>query len=280
MKTIVKKIVLIVLSLLLIFGIRWAFYEVRFALYEKEFKEDYGVHIAKDQSKQKIQIDYKLKNVTNTKKLCDKLGDIKKCFDELPEGLIEEIKEPIYVETKDGIEQVVPSGEIQLIFSDTIDRKTKADGITEYGIGWDMIALSVNSNQRIEKLFYHEFSHLLDKRNSWNSFTTNAYYKEWNAVNPEGFKYYSQNYDYVMSKCQSKELVAFISEYAATNQNEDRAELFAYLMILKEREDFEQLMTYPRIAEKIKYLNASLIEQYDCFDDNNCFQWQTWLGEN
>lgn len=278
---IIKKIGLIISTLLLIFGIRWLFYEVRYALYVKEFKEDYQVHLEKKQSKQKIKINYDLEDVTNTKKLCDKLGDISKCFDELPEGLIEEIKEPIYVETEEGMEQLVPPGEIQLIFYDGIGRKTKVDGIVEFGISWDIIALSVNSNRRIEKLFYHEFAHLLEKRNKWKVLIPNSgYYKEWKDVNPKAFKYNSENYNYVMGKCESKELVAFISEYATTSLDEDRAELFSYLMTLEERKDFEQLMTYPKIAEKIKYLNVSLLEEYDCLEGDNCFQWQIWLGMN
>lgn len=278
---IIKKIASIILCLLLIFGSRWLFYEVKYALYVKEFKEDYQIHLAKEQSKQKIKINYDLEDVTNTKKLCDKLGDISKCLDELPEGLIEEIKEPIYVETKEGMEQLVPPGEIQIIFYDAIGRKTKADGITEFDIGWDMIAMSVNSNQRTEKLFYHEFAHLLEKRNKWKALISNSgYYKEWKDVNPEAFEYNSENYNYVMGKCESKESVAFISEYATTSLDEDRAELFSYLMTLEECKDFEQLMTYPKIAEKIKYLNASLVEEYDCLEEDNCFQWQIWLGMN
>lgn len=281
MKKIIKKIVLLILCLLVIFGIRWMFYEVRFALYVKEFKEDYQIHLAKEQSEQKIVIEYYLEDVTNIKKLCDKLGHISKCLDELPEGLIEEIKEPIYVETKEGMEQVAPPGEIQILFYDVIGKKTKADGITEYGTGWDIIAMSVNSNQRIEKLFYHEFSHLLEKRNKWEVLISNSgYYTEWKDANPKVFEYNSENYDYVMGKCESKELVAFISEYATTSLDEDRAELFSYLMTLEQRKDFDQLMTYPIIAEKIKYLNASLLEQYDCLGEDNCFQWQIWLGMN
>ena len=206
LKQSVKKILLVVLCVLLIFGIRWTFYEVRFAIYVKEFREDYGIHLAKEENEQKVKITYRLKDVTDTKNLCDKLSGVLKCLDQLPEGLMEEIKEPIYMETKDGTEQLVPEGEIQIIFSDTIGGK--AAGIVEFGIGWDMMALDANSNRSIDKLFYHEFSHLLDKRNSWKSFASDSRYrKEWGTVNPNGFKYGYENYDYVMGEVLGDELI-------------------------------------------------------------------------
>lgn len=126
----------------------------------------------------------------------------------------------------------------------------------------------LSNNENFERSFHHEFFHVLEYYMAQN---VKYLYHSWNSYNPYGFKYESNIskltdelvYDKLATDEQNKKAY-FLSKYSKTAEKEDRAELFAELMVLSKYENF--LGRGTKIREKIDYMINEIHENISISD--------------
>lgn len=69
----------------------------------------------------------------------------------------------------------------------------------------------------------------------------------------------------------------FINKYSMINEQEDRAELFEYLMNLDSKSQLSKCLESVNIKNKIILMDKVLMDYFDSIDENNCFEWQYLL---
>ncbi len=106
------------------------------------------------------------------------------------------------------------------------------------------------------KVLHHEFFHLIDYRDDGQVYED----KDWNALNPDGFKYGSGGknaQDNRETSVLTDKYPGFLNHYSTTGVEEDKAEIFTYLFIdpkyLERRSMQDQVL-----AEKIKAMKQLL----------------------
>lgn len=126
----------------------------------------------------------------------------------------------------------------------------------------------LSNNENFERSFHHEFFHVLEYYMAQN---VKYLYHSWNSYNPYGFKYEDNisklTEDFVYDKLATDEQnkkAYFLSKYSKTAEKEDRAELFAELMILSKYENF--LGRGTKIREKIDYMINEIHENISISD--------------
>ncbi|MBS1954744.1 MAG: hypothetical protein JST89_11190 [Cyanobacteria bacterium SZAS-4] len=116
------------------------------------------------------------------------------------------------------------------------------------------------------RTFHHELFHCLDYHDdAWKYFDPT-----WAALNESNFKYSDQNKN---KQLQSVPQLGFITNYAMTAVHEDKAELFAY-MIVHHQTVKDMSENDPILRKKIDYLKA--LTKKACVDFNDSF-WRTRL---
>ena len=120
----------------------------------------------------------------------------------------------------------------------------------------------LSNNENFERSFHHEFFHVLEY---YMSDKVKYLYHSWNSYNPSNFEYNSDvsvlSNEYVYSKYATDEEnmnAYFVTKYSKVSEKEDRAELFANLMMLSKREGY--LKNGTNIKNKINYLVNEIYE--------------------
>lgn len=155
-----------------------------------------------------------------------------------------------------------------------------AAGVASYEFGDDnKLALDINEGF-VGRTFYHETWHIMEKYIEYKTYNKPDPFVNWNSFNPTGFSYGSSgkiytvldyNFDTLSYSTPISE-VAFISQYAKTRPNEDRAELFADLMFRPYAKDY--MASGYGINEKAKAL-ALIIRNF--FPNSNGASWERWI---
>lgn len=114
----------------------------------------------------------------------------------------------------------------------------------------------LSNNEQFERAFHHEFFHILEY---YMSEKNSRLYYSWNLYNPYGFVYDDDisklNDELVYSKYLTDVINSrayFLSKYSKVSAKEDRAEIFAEIMILDKYESY--LKNGSNIRKKIDYL--------------------------
>ncbi len=157
-------------------------------------------------------------------------------------------------------------------------------GLAVYTSSKQKIILDVD-NRYQDKMFYHETFHIMDRYMKGKNGGTDAFVN-WRSYNPTGFEYSkydpsnkntigtnSDKYTYY-DKTVANENKSFISKYAKTDEEEDRAEIFADLMF-RSRKYYYMESGYG-INEKAKYLDE-IIDQY--FGNIPDARWEKWISK-
>ncbi len=120
----------------------------------------------------------------------------------------------------------------------------------------------ISNNENFERAFHHEFFHVLEY---YMKDKQRYLYKAWNSYNPVGFTYSTDlsnlTDEYVFSRYGTDEQnsdVYFLTKYSKVSEKEDRAEIFAELMILNKSESY--LKNGSNIKNKVTYLLNELYE--------------------
>jgi hypothetical protein len=120
----------------------------------------------------------------------------------------------------------------------------------------------LSNNEDFERAFHHEFFHVLEY---YMSDKVKYLYYAWNSYNPTGFGYEKDisklTDEFVYSRYLTEtenENAYFISKYSKVSAKEDRAEIFAELMMLNKKEGYLKNGTH--IKYKISYLINEIYE--------------------
>lgn len=118
---------------------------------------------------------------------------------------------------------------------------------------------------------YHEFSHVIDRRLSWDALVrSDALFSEahWLSLQPEGFAYAMSYTDMPEETLRYSNTGYFISDYSKTYPTEDRATLFADAMTQR-----PMLETSPGLQAKMDYYARCI---RDCFDTEGWPEVTAW----
>lgn len=259
----------------------------------KFFEETYEIIISSDHCPEEARMDYTLEFSSNLDKINRNLDTIVKCMEDIPIGLLEEIRAAAYVTLVDGdyvhtsdpsqavVETpICPEKVMHLVLCESVKREnSEIGGYSCSGEYDNYIILPLGNENSIKETFFHEFLHILEQKSvHMLECGRGGAFIGWDEYNPAGFKYSMNTNQYVIGATENKNDVYFISEYAKKNHDEDRAELFAYLMCLEDKSEFDELMQYPNLKRKIEFMSACIMEAYPSVTKENCFQWQKWLG--
>lgn len=134
----------------------------------------------------------------------------------------------------------------------------------------------LSNNEKFERAFHHEFFHVLEY---YMTDKTSYLYTAWELYNPPGFQYESNVirltdqyvYNNYLTEEENKDTY-FVTKYSKTSSKEDRAEIFAELMMLNKNAGY--LKNGNNLREKVDYL---LNEVYENISINN-FHFSTYLN--
>lgn len=125
----------------------------------------------------------------------------------------------------------------------------------------------LSNDVNFERAFHHEFFHVIEYYMADN---TGYLYYSWNSYNPFGFKYQenisklTDEFVYNNTINAGNDNAYFLTKYSKTSEKEDRAEIFAELMILNKKESY--LRQNSKIYNKIIYLMNEIYENISIDD--------------
>ena len=120
----------------------------------------------------------------------------------------------------------------------------------------------LSNDVNFERAFHHEFFHILEY---YMADRVKYLYYAWNSYNPSGFEYEEDvtklTDEFVYSKFATEEEnkhTYFLTKYSKVSPREDRAEMFADLMMINKKEGY--LKNGTNIDNKINYLINEIYE--------------------
>lgn len=133
----------------------------------------------------------------------------------------------------------------------------------------DEYRIYLSNTEKLERAFHHEMYHVLEYYMTKDNFKL---YHNWNSLNPVGFKYNEDTSkltkEYVYDETNSNEVeYYFLTRYSKATEKEDRAEIFAELMILKKTPKY--LDKKHNIRKKVDEIFSTIGENIT-FDDFYC----------
>ena len=129
----------------------------------------------------------------------------------------------------------------------------------------------ISNTQNFERAFHHEMYHILEY---YMSDTHKYLYASWNTLNPEDFEYeedisklnnkyvYNENMQNSLQKQNDTENILenenpyFVTKYSKTTQKEDRAEIFAELMVATKK--YKYLTEGQNIKKKVDLIVSTV----------------------
>lgn len=136
----------------------------------------------------------------------------------------------------------------------------------------DEYRIYLSNAEKLERAFHHEMYHVLEYYMGKNN---NRLYLNWDALNPEGFKYNEDTSkltkEYVYDEENNEEIeYYFLTRYSKATEKEDRAEIFAELMILENLPKY--LSKEHKIRKKVDQIFSTIGENIT-FDEFYCSQY-------
>lgn len=135
--------------------------------------------------------------------------------------------------------------------------------------------LTLKVSTYLSGAFYHELAHVMD------TFILNETleYDDWEALNPQGFRYDWNYSDYLTREDLSLaegENRAFLNNYSMTYPKEDRAELFAAAMDPYAADYFSA----PILQEKLTRICKGIRDAFGLKKDERTFPWEQYLEKS
>ena len=131
------------------------------------------------------------------------------------------------------------------------------------------ILISLATDYSFTESLHHEIYHYIEKY----MYAKGANYTTWNTLNPVGFNYGNTNnsYSYVSTGNIN---ASFVNNYAQTDQYEDRASTFEYMM-----DDTEAgcLQTGTPIWKKAKYISEQIDAVFQTVSPNVLEHWERYV---
>lgn len=197
-------------------------------LYEraKDISKTYGMKVLIADQCDSIFPEHRADLLVNEEDIEIALNTLETTFASYPKGFFDQLKHDSY-------------GDIEIQLVGTLEKDTSTEDVTYIAGGLvyaeesklvmvlDARGTFGEINKPLQQTIYHEFSHLIDRKLAFrNKYYENQAYSEedWNALNPEGFKYNDSYYGVLDSRYADY----FIDQYACSNATEDRARIMEY----------------------------------------------------
>lgn len=217
------------------------------------------------------------------------INEIKIILNRLPEGMLLEALEwggDKYREENQDIINFVENysdkyEEIRIVLCSNIRRK---NGNIEYGyysggvtfIDGDIVYICINTKRigNIQRIFAHELYHYFHHRIENQLYTGEVYtMKEWNEELPTDYEYRGDDLDeinmpYSIYTAKDINNVYFVSSYAQKSINEDKAEMFSYLLEKGKYGSLPLAYKSPHIKKRTKMIIDELDKYFDTVDEN------------
>lgn len=213
--------------------------------YIKNLKQEYGVNIVYGDSSEKFATKFNANVQKDQNIINNNLKVINNAFEKYPKDAFNMFKTKKYP--------------LNIIVVDSFN--TKDIALASRNV-LNEFTICISNNEKFERALHHEMYHvfeyyILDTRK--NTFL------EWKNLNPEGFSYsddtYNINDDYVYDnniKNIEQNNSFFVTKYSKYSEKEDRAEIFAEIMIASSKPNF---IDYSKnIYDKVSFLNNLLKE--------------------
>lgn len=218
-------------------------------VYIKKIRNDYGIHILYGKEVADFAASVNAVEQYNEQIVNQNLKQIYETLEKYPEDMFDIFrsrKYPLYIMIVDH-------------FNNNTLALASKNNLNQY-------RLFVSNTSKFERAFHHEMFHVLeyymeDKR-------TNLF-ANWNNLNPSGFSYESNlswltdQYVYQMIETENRNPY-FVTKYSKTSGKEDRAEIFAELMIAKEKPSY--LEEGQHILQKASNIKDTIYENITSSD--------------
>lgn len=131
------------------------------------------------------------------------------------------------------------------------------------------ILISLATDYSFTESLHHEIYHYIEKY----MYAKGANYTTWNTLNPIGFNYGETNNSYSFASTGNIN-ASFVNNYAQTDQYEDRASTFEYMM-----DDTEAscLQTGTPIWKKAKYISEQIDAVFQTVSPNILEYWERYV---
>lgn len=131
------------------------------------------------------------------------------------------------------------------------------------------VLISLATDYSFTESLHHEIYHYIEKY----MYTRGANYTTWNTLNPAGFNYGATNATLSYTSTGSANAY-FVNNYAQTDQYEDRASTFEYMM---DTEEAICLQTGTTIWKKAKYISEQIDAVFRTVSPNITEYWERYV---
>ena len=131
------------------------------------------------------------------------------------------------------------------------------------------VVISLATDYSFSESLHHELYHYVEKY----MYTRGANYTTWNTLNPSGFSYGSIN-DSLSYTTGNNAYASFVNSYAQTDEYEDRASTFEYMMATSEA---SCLTTGTTIWKKAKYMCEQIDAVFQTVSPSKIEYWERYV---
>lgn len=211
------------------------------------------------------------------------LEDIKEILDRLPEGIVEEVlRTPEEAKANTVVGSAKAYQGVNIVICSEIYEENigvyVTTGLTNYNYRTQKynIYIAVKSTENVKRVFAHELYHFFQNRIIVKNREEECYTSlEWQKELPDNFSYY-ETYDTVISidskytaEAESNiENVYFVTTYSKKKDEEDKCELFSYLLSSEGKSDLPRAYKSSHVKKRVKMIIDELDEYFDTVDEN------------
>ena len=131
------------------------------------------------------------------------------------------------------------------------------------------VVISLATDYSFTESLHHELYHYVEKY----MYTRGANYTTWNTLNPSGFSYGNVN-DSLSYTTGNNAYASFVNSYAQTDEYEDRASTFEYMMAPSEA---SCLITGTTIWKKAKYMCEQIDAVFQTVSPTKTEYWERYV---
>ncbi|MDE6698112.1 MAG: hypothetical protein K2J91_01350, partial [Lachnospiraceae bacterium] len=235
--------------------------------------------IESGEEKEYIGFEYKISN--DERKKLSALEDIDTILGRLPDNILEEGLDMYGGKLKEKYGyDVPPDNGLNILLCSEIDEDKLDRSITTGMVHFDErdkifnIFINVDYSGDVAKTFSHELYHFFKGRIGMQKLVGEVYTEEdWKNELPNDYEYYGNkanlsNTPYTVETEEDINNVYFVTEYSQKNIDEDKCEIFSYLLSTDEDEELPKAYESPHVRNRALMIIREFDECYDTVDEN------------
>ena len=257
----------------------------------KSIEERYGCIniIYNELAKNDYSFTYEISN--DERKKLSALEDIDTILGRLPDNILEEGLDMHGGKLKEKYGyDIPPDNGLNILLCSEIDEDKSDRSITTGMVHFDErdkifnIFINVDYSGDVAKTFSHELYHFFKGRIGMQKLVGEVYTEEdWKNELPNDYEYYGSKANlssipYTVETEEDINNVYFVTEYSQKNIDEDKCEIFSYLLSTDEDEELPKAYESPHVRNRALMIIREFDEFYDTVDENA--YWNRIFDEN